>query len=73
MARKGLFDVDVPFFLPVWRRVVVVAVAVLWGLFEISSGALFWGMIFVGMGAIAGWRFYIADWDAVARDAEDAT
>ena len=70
--RKGLFDVDVPFFLPLWRRVVVVAIAVCWGLFEMSSGATFWGMIFVGMGAIAGWRFYIADWASVEKDAKDA-
>jgi hypothetical protein len=72
VARKGLFDVDVPFFLPVWRRVVAVALSVLWGLFELSTGATFWGMIFIAMGAIAGWRFYIADWDAVQNDADDA-
>ena len=69
--RRGLFDVDIPFFLPVWRRVVVVALAVLWGLFELSSGAIFWGMIFVGMGAIAVWRFATADWDAVAQEDQD--
>ena len=66
-----MFDVDVPFFLPVWRRVTVVAVAVLWGLFEISTGAVFWGLIFIGIGAIAGWRFAIADWAAVAQEDED--
>lgn len=71
MARGRLFDVEMPFFLPVWRRIAVVAVAVCWGLFEISTGALFWGMIFVGMGSIVGWRFYTADWSAVAEDAND--
>lgn len=71
MARGRLFDVEIPFFLPVWRRYAVVAVAVFWGFFEISTGALFWGMIFVGMGSIAGWRFYTADWTTVAEDAED--
>lgn len=71
MARGRLFDVEIPFFLPVWRRITVVAVAVCWGLFEVSTGALFWGMIFVGMGSIAGWRFYTADWSAVAEDAND--
>lgn len=69
--RRGLFDVDIPFFLPVWRRVVAVALAVLWGLFEISTGAMFWGIIFISMGLIAAWRFSIADWAAVAEDAED--
>ncbi|SMX42641.1 hypothetical protein OCA8868_02804 [Octadecabacter ascidiaceicola] len=66
-----MFDVDVPFFLPVWRRIAVVAVAVLWGLFEVSTGAMFWGLIFIGMGAIVGWRFTIADWDAVAKEEQD--
>jgi len=71
VARGRLFDVEIPFFLPVWRRYLVVAVAVCWGFFEISTGALFWGMIFVGMGSIVGWRFYTADWTAVAEDADD--
>jgi hypothetical protein len=71
VARGCLFDVEIPFFLPVWRRFAVVAVAVCWGLFEISTGALFWGMIFVGMGSMVGWRFYTADWSAVAEDAND--
>ncbi|MEJ6746520.1 MAG: hypothetical protein QNK98_07175 [Yoonia sp.] len=71
MARGSLLDVEIPFFLPVWRRYLVIAVAVCWGLFEISTGALFWGMIFVGMGSIVGWRFYTADWTTVAKDADD--
>jgi len=69
--RGRLFDVEIPFFLPVWRRIAVVAVAICWGLFEISTGALFWGVIFVGMGSIAGWRFYTADWTTVIADADD--
>lgn len=71
MARGKLFDVEIPFFLPLWRRVAVVTVAVCWGLLEISTGAIFWGMIFVGMGSIAGWRFSNADWDAVDSDSKD--
>ena len=71
MARGSLLDVEIPFFLPVWRRYLVITVAVCWGLFEISTGALFWGMIFVGMGSIVGWRFYTADWTTVAKDADD--
>tara|TARA_B110000967_G_scaffold87687_1_gene90314 strand:- start:3139 stop:3357 length:219 start_codon:yes stop_codon:yes gene_type:complete len=71
VARGSLLDVEIPFFLPVWRRYLVIVVAVCWGLFEISTGALFWGMIFVGMGSIVGWRFYTADWTTVAKDADD--
>ena len=70
--RRTLFDLDVPFFLPVWRRVAAVTVPVLWGLFEISTAEVFWGLIFLGMGAIAAWKFSTADWAAVAKEAEDA-
>ena len=66
-----MFDLDVPFFLPVWRRVAVLVVAIGWGLFEISTGAIFWGIIFIGIGCIAAWKFRIADWDAVAKEAEE--
>ncbi|WP_171133203.1 hypothetical protein [Ruegeria sp. HKCCA6707] len=68
-----LLDFDIPFFLPVWRRVLVVIVPVLWAIFEFSTGALAWGLIFLGLGGIAGWKLYIADWDAVraAAEAED--
>lgn len=71
MAR-GLFDLEIPFFLPKWRRVLAVALPVGWGGFEVSTGEFFWGILFIGMGGIAGWRFVTADWDAVAKQADDA-
>ena len=70
MKRK-LFDLEIPFFLPVWRRIAAVTVAVAWGLFELSTGAVFWGMIFVGMGGIAAWKFGTADWESIARAEEE--
>ena len=69
--RAKLFDVAVPFFLPVWRRILAVTIPVLWGLFEFSAAEPLWRLIFVGMGGIAGWRFYIADWAEVAAQAEE--
>ena len=68
--RAKLFDLEVPFFLPVYRRVLAVVVPILWSFFEFSNGAVFWGLIFVGLGGIAAYRFYNADWDAVAAQAE---
>ena len=67
--RPKLFDLEVPFFPPVWRRVLAVVVPVLWALFEFSNGATFWGLIFMGLGGIAAWRFKNADWKAVAAQA----
>ena len=69
-SRPKLFDLAIPFFLPVWRRVLAVAVPILWAFFEFSTGAVFWGLIFAGLGGMAAWKFWIADWEAVA--AEDA-
>jgi hypothetical protein len=65
-SRLKLFDMAIPFFLPVWRRVLAVVVPVLWALFEFSTGEAFWGLIFVGLGGMAAWKFRIADWEAVA-------
>ncbi|GAA6207094.1 hypothetical protein NBRC116601_03870 [Cognatishimia sp. WU-CL00825] len=67
-----MFDVASPFFLPVWRRQLVVAIVVSWGLFELATGATIWGMIFLGMGGIAAFKFWTADWSAVAEEDEEA-
>ncbi|MGH1465082.1 MAG: hypothetical protein ACRBBQ_06945 [Cognatishimia sp.] len=67
-----MFDLASPFFLPVWRRHLVVAIAFAWGLFELTKGETFWGMIFFAMGAIAAFKFATTDWAAVAKEDEDA-
>ena len=63
------FDLAVPFFLPVWRRVVTVVVPILWAIMEFANGAAFWGLIFLALGGIAIWQFLTADWVAVAESA----
>ncbi|WP_217653871.1 hypothetical protein [Litoreibacter ascidiaceicola] len=70
-VRLKLFDLDIPFFLPVWRRVLAVTIPALWGVFEFSSGAALWGVIFWGMAGIAAWKFWTADWSAVAAMDKD--
>ena len=70
--RPQFFDLAVPFFLPVWRRVLTVVVPILWALVEFASGNAFWGVIFLGIGGLALFKFYTADWDAVAAEAEKA-
>ncbi|WP_299728810.1 hypothetical protein [uncultured Tateyamaria sp.] len=57
------FDFTDPFFAPVWIRVCVVAVCVLWGLFELATGQVVWAVVFFGMGALSGWRFCVNDYD----------
>lgn len=55
-----LFDFNDPFFKPLWLRIVIVAVAGAWGVFEFVSGAPFWGTLFVGVAALAFYGFFIA-------------
>ena len=72
-AKPKFFDLAVPFFLPVWRRVVTVVVPILWAFVEFANGAAFWGLIFLALGGIASWQFFTADWVAVAQKAEKNT
>lgn len=70
-SKPKLFDLAVPFFLPVWRRVLAATVPILWAMFEFSTGEIFWGLIFLGLGGLAGFKFVTADWTAVAVQADE--
>lgn len=59
---RGLFEVQVPFFRPVWRRVVVTALCLGWAVFELSSGAAVWAALFGAAGVYLLWQFFIARW-----------
>ena len=65
-----MWNLAIPFFLPVWRRVAVVSVAATWALVEYTAGAPVWALIFLALGFYAVWQFQTADWDAVAAAAE---
>lgn len=54
-----MFDLDDAFYRPLWIRVLLVAIALGWGLFEFLSGSPFFGIIFCGIGLHAGWRFFV--------------
>ena len=45
-----MFDVDHPFFLPVWRRYAVTIFCLGWALFEFVNGSVFWGILFGAAG-----------------------
>ena len=57
-------DLQVDFFLPVWRRVAVVVVCIGWAFFEFVTGAFTWGVIFGGIGLYAIWQFFLSGWPA---------
>ncbi|WP_011579801.1 MULTISPECIES: hypothetical protein [Chelativorans] len=55
-----LFDLDHPFFRPLWIRLAIIAVCLGWGVFEFLMGNPFWGTLFVGLGVYCIWGFLFA-------------
>lgn len=53
-------DTRHPFYRPLWRRVLIVAVCLVWGAVEFWYEAPFWGTIALGLGAYAAWTFLYA-------------
>ncbi|HSF91843.1 MAG TPA: hypothetical protein VLA51_06520 [Paracoccaceae bacterium] len=51
-------DVNVSFFIPIWRRIAVVTLCLGWALVEFSSGTPFWGILFGALGLYSGWVFF---------------
>ncbi|MBZ9997001.1 DUF3329 domain-containing protein [Mesorhizobium sp. BH1-1-4] len=51
-------DYEHPFFRPLWRRIAVVAVCVIWSIIEFASGTPFWGVIALGFAGYAVWQFF---------------
>ncbi len=54
-----MFDFTHPFFRPIWVRVLVVALALGWALFEVVTGSPGWAIIFGVIGAVALWSLFI--------------
>ena len=58
-----MLDLDHPVFLPLWRRVAVVALCLGWAGLDLARGALFWAVLFGGLGLYAANGFFLR-WDA---------
>ena len=56
---KG-FEVRVPFFRPLWRRVLVTGLTLAWAAIELAGGNPGWAAIFGAAGAYLFWAFFIA-------------
>ncbi|GGX65666.1 hypothetical protein GCM10007385_38520 [Tateyamaria omphalii] len=57
-----MLNLDHPFFAQARRRHLTVAICVIWGLFELATGAVIWGAISFGIAAVAQWQFGKVDW-----------
>jgi hypothetical protein len=55
-----LFDMDHDWLRPLWVRLLIVAIAGGWGIFELVTEQYLWATIFLVMGGYAAWSFFIA-------------
>ncbi len=54
-----MFNFDVPFFKPLWIRILTVGFSIGWGLVELASGEIAFAMMFLAAGAYAAYRLFI--------------
>ncbi|WP_370161751.1 hypothetical protein [Limimaricola soesokkakensis] len=63
-----LFDVQSPFFIPLWRRLLVVGLALGWALVELAHGAPGWALLFGAAGMWCAYQFFVV-FDPPRKDA----
>ncbi len=54
-----MFDLDDPRFRPLWLRVVLTGICLVWAVFEFVTGSPGWGLAFAAVSAWAGYRFFV--------------
>ncbi len=65
---KRIFDVQLPFFVPLWRRIVLVVACLGWAGVETYLGNPGWAALFGVIGLWCGYQFFF-DFDP--KDPED--
>ena len=67
-----MFDVQHPFFIPLWRRIAVVAACLGWALLELSWGNPGWSILFGAIGSYCAHQFFVAfDAEAIRKKYTD--
>ncbi len=54
------FDLDHPFFRPLWLRVLVVAACLGWAAVELVTGSPGWAIAFGALGLYSAYRFFVS-------------
>ena len=57
-----MIDLQVPFFVPLWRCVAIVAVTLGWALVELTAGSPLWAVFVAAIGVYVTWQFFVV-WD----------
>lgn len=68
-----MFELRVPFFFPLWRRMVVTVICFGWAVMELATGSLFWTVLFVAMGGMATWQFFLSGWPEKTPDQDESS
>lgn len=67
----NILDSGHPFYRPLWRRIVIVAVAFIWAAIEWMNGETIWAAVFGLVGLYCGWALLLA-YKPVVRDADES-
>ena len=66
-----MFNLQDPFYRPLWLRIGIVALCAAWAVFEVANGSPGWGLFFAAIGGWAGWQFFVV-WTDPKRPGEEA-
>ena len=58
--RVNFFNVQTPFFRPLWRRVVTTLACLAWTAYEVTLGLTMWAIIFGAASVYLAWEFFVA-------------
>ena len=56
---RDFFDLQKPFYRPLWIRLTIVILCLAWAVVEFVSGTPFWGVLFGAIGLYAGYQFFV--------------
>ena len=59
-SKFNAFNVQSTFFVPLWRRIFVVAGCALWAIFEYMNGGPFWAFLFGAVAVYCAHQFFVA-------------
>jgi hypothetical protein len=54
-----LLDLDHPFFRPLWIRMGIVVLCLVWTGLEIYGGSMSWAIVFGALGVYCAYRFFV--------------
>ena len=63
-----MFDIQHPFFKPIWRRVLLVVACLGWAAFELSHNAYFWALLFLAFALHVVIQLFFLPWPDESKE-----